>query len=161
ATGALRVHLTQLEARLADGRPWLFGQAVSLADFSVYHPLWFVQQVKAVAGIFESFPRVTAWVSRVQALNRPPADELPSAEAVALARQSRPEPLSDEPFLDEAVLPRGTRVAICATDYGKDPVEGEFVLSRPNELAVRRTDTRAGEVVVHFPRLGFQVRALK
>lgn len=40
-------------------------------------------------------------------------------------------------------------------------VEGELVLSRPNELAVRRVDTRAGEVVVHFPRLGFQVQKVE
>jgi glutathione S-transferase len=161
ATGALRVHLARLESRLADGRPWLFGQAVSLADFSVYHPLWFVHQVKAVSGILEAFPRLSAWIARVQALNRAPADELPSAEAVSLAHQSRPEPIPDEPFVDSASIARGARVAISATDYGKDPVEGEFVISRPNELAVRRTDARAGEVIVHFPRLGFQVRERK
>jgi hypothetical protein len=52
-------------------------------------------------------------------------------------------------------------VTVAATDYGTDPVEGELVLSRPNELAVRRVDARAGEVVVHFPRLGFQVQKVE
>jgi len=47
---------------------------------------------------------------------------------------------------------------VAATDYGTDPMVGELVISRPEEIGVRRTDPRAGTVVVHFPRLGFEVR---
>jgi glutathione S-transferase len=32
--------LDLLERQLADGRPFVLGPAASLADFSVYHPLW-------------------------------------------------------------------------------------------------------------------------
>jgi glutathione S-transferase len=161
ATGALRLYLQQLDARLEDGRPWLFGQAASLADFSAYHPLWFLMQVKAVSGILDEHPRLKTWINRVQAFSHGASTELPGADAVTLAAQSQPAALADEPFLEFQGIPKGTRVKVSATDYGKDPVEGELVLSRPNELAIRRTDARAGEVVVHFPRLGFQVREAK
>ena len=54
----------------------------------------------------------------------------------------------------------GDRVSITPTDTGHDPVEGELVLSAPDEIAVRRNDPRAGNVVVHFPRIGFQMKKL-
>jgi hypothetical protein len=34
----------------------------------------------------------------------------------------------------------------------RDPVGGELVASSVHEIAIRRRDDRAGEVVVHFPR---------
>jgi hypothetical protein len=43
------------------------------------------------------------------------------------------------------------------TDYGFDPVVGELVLSLSDEVAVKRLDERAGEVYVHFPRVGYQI----
>ena len=157
ASGALAQHLERLNHLLADGRPWLLGQAASLADFSVFHCLWFLRQAR-LTSLVEPLAPLNAWVDRVQALGHGTSDLLPGAQAVELAASSTPASTDAEPFLPLQGLERGARVAISATDYGVDPVEGELVLSRPNELAVRRTDARAGEVVVHFPRLGFQAK---
>jgi hypothetical protein len=55
-------------------------------------------------------------------------------------------------------LELGMRVAVIPDDYAFDPVVGDLVTANPRELAVRRTDPVAGDIVVHFPRLGFQVR---
>jgi hypothetical protein len=49
------------------------------------------------------------------------------------------------------------RVSVVPDDYGFDPVAGELVVATLHEVAVRRTDPAVGEVVVHFPRIGFQV----
>jgi hypothetical protein len=54
----------------------------------------------------------------------------------------------------------GQQVAISAIDYGVDAVEGELVFSGSEELILRREDPRAGTVHVHFPRLGFAIKAL-
>ncbi|WPB75350.1 glutathione S-transferase family protein [Archangium violaceum] len=161
ATGAMRLYLEQLEAQLGDGRPWLLGASTSIADFSVYHPLWFIRRGGAAASILESHPRLMAWMERMQAIGHGTYDKMESGEAVALAAASKPRPTDGEAFLDLHGLSRGARVTVAPTDYGLDPVEGELVLSRPNEVAVRRVDARAGEVVVHFPRLGFQVRKVE
>jgi glutathione S-transferase len=158
ATGALRLYLEQLEAQLGDGRRWLLGASTSIADFSVYHPLWYVRRAGAIASILDSHTRLVAWMERMQAIGHGTFDKLESGEAVALAAASKPLPTEGIAFVDLHGLSRGERVRVAATDYGVDPVEGELVLSRPNELAVRRVDARAGEVVVHFPRLGFQVQ---
>jgi hypothetical protein len=42
-------------------------------------------------------------------------------------------------------------------DHGLCPVEGERVASDAREIAIRRRDDRAGEVVSHFPREGHRV----
>ncbi|WP_375770995.1 glutathione S-transferase family protein [Archangium gephyra] len=158
AAGALRLYLEQLEAQLGDGRAWLLGKSTSIADFSVYHALWFVRRAGALASILDSHTRLVAWMERMQALGHGTCDKMESGEAVALAAASKPLPTEGEAFVDLHGLSRGARVTIAPSDYGIDPVEGELVLSRPNELAVRRVDARAGEVVVHFPRIGFQVQ---
>ncbi|WP_239469771.1 glutathione S-transferase family protein [Archangium violaceum] len=158
ATGALRLYLEQFEAQLADGRPWLLGKATSIADFSVYHSLWFVRSAPPVSDILEPYRHVTAWLDRVQALGNGTFDKMTSGEAVALAASSKPASTEGEAFLDLHGIARGERVTVAATDYGVDPVEGELVLSRPDEIAIRRVDPRAGEVVVHFPRIGFQLQ---
>ncbi|NJN52052.1 MAG: hypothetical protein HC809_10055 [Gammaproteobacteria bacterium] len=53
----------------------------------------------------------------------------------------------------------GDRVSITPTDYGLIPVAGELVVASAREFAVRRHDESAGEIVVHFPRVGFQIAA--
>jgi len=39
-------------------------------------------------------------------------------------------------------------------------VEGELLAITPQRLSLRHTDERCGSVHVHFPRLGYRVRAL-
>jgi hypothetical protein len=58
---------------------------------------------------------------------------------------------------DPLGLAEGQRVTVTPDDYGKVPVEGELVTLRVQEVALRRVDERAGEVVVHFPRIGYVV----
>jgi hypothetical protein len=56
-------------------------------------------------------------------------------------------------------LKPGDRVAVTPDDYGFDPVVGEVVSSSVHEIALRRSDPQVGDVVVHFPRIGFRVAA--
>ena len=50
------------------------------------------------------------------------------------------------------------QVTVTPTDYALDPVAGELVAASEREYAVRRSDPRAGTVVVHFPRIAYQLR---
>jgi hypothetical protein len=47
---------------------------------------------------------------------------------------------------------------VLPTDYGLDPSAGELVACTPDEIAVRRVDPRAGELIVHFPRASYDLR---
>ena len=64
AAGMLRIFLQRIEAMLS-AQPYLLSSAPSLADFSVYHPLWFVRKVAPIAHIFDATPNVLAWQPRI------------------------------------------------------------------------------------------------
>ena len=70
---------------------------------------------------------------------------------------STPEPPRGVDPADPQQFTAGQRVTVTPDDYGKVPVTGELVTLLRDEIAVRRTDARAGEVVVHFPRAGYCV----
>jgi glutathione S-transferase len=53
----------------------------------------------------------------------------------------------------------GDAVTVGADDYGKDRIAGELVSSSAQHVAIKRSDPRVGEVVLHFPRAGFIVKA--
>ena len=64
-------------------------------------------------------------------------------------------PRASKPFAEDP--PLGTQVRIRADDYGRDPVDGELVLLDADEIALRRPDPQVGEIIVHFPRLGYDL----
>jgi hypothetical protein len=51
----------------------------------------------------------------------------------------------------------GDEVEIAADDYAFEPSAGRLVHCGPNELVIARRDARAGDVAVHFPRLGYRM----
>ena len=51
----------------------------------------------------------------------------------------------------------GDRVTVTPDDYGKIGVMGAVVSHSAQHIAIHRTDPIAGNVVVHFPRVGFHV----
>jgi glutathione S-transferase len=48
-------------------------------------------------------------------------------------------------------------VSVAADDMGRDPVLGTLVAADAQEVVIRRSDLRIGDVHVHFPRAGFDV----
>ena len=159
AGAALHTYLGWLEAHLADGRPFLVHGAACIADFSVAHCLWFVHRAPPLLGIFEPFPKVTAWFERVRAFGHGGSTHLGSDEAIALAASSR----SHAPTQVESGLgfEPGDAVTVMPTDYGRDTVAGTLVGLSRDEVVLQRRDERAGTLHVHFPRVGFQIKKEK
>ncbi|MGH8809581.1 MAG: glutathione S-transferase family protein, partial [Noviherbaspirillum sp.] len=132
----------------------------SIADFSVYHCMWFLRLAKELAGILEATPGLRAWIDRMAAFGHHQFEKLSAEQALEIARNSSAVETRNLPFVDAHGVALGERVAIMPTDYALDPVEGELAISTATELAVRRADPQAGNVVVHFPRLGFQLKKI-
>jgi hypothetical protein len=86
--------------------------------------------------------------------------DMSGEEAVEIARNATPVALPDAALVDPNGFTIGQQVAISAVDYGVDAVEGELVFSGTEELILRREDPRVGTVHVHFPRMGFAIKAL-
>lgn len=152
-----RANIDWIEAQLGDGRPWLFGE-FSLADVSAYMNVWYARQsVVTIDEIIKPLPRVAAWEERIRAIGHGARTEMSSADALEIAAKAQPEtPVSGDP-LDPNGRKPGDIVSVMPDDYGKIPVRGEIVSLSAQHIAIRRSDERAGEVVVHFPRAGFLV----
>jgi glutathione S-transferase len=157
ATACLTEYIDRLDNMLADGKPYLMGALPTLADFSVYHPVWYVSRVPGLSVILERAPKLLAWLARMSTIGHGTAEKISSADAIDLCRNSTPLIL-DKAVIDLHDIALGERVTITPTDYALDPVEGELVLASATELAVRRQDARAGTVTVHFPRNGYQLK---
>jgi hypothetical protein len=157
---AVRVQVGWIEAMLADGRTWLLGEAVTVADFAVYHALWFLAaRSDRLAHELAPHAAIRAWMARLRAFGHGTPTAMSAAEALDVAAATTPAaPRAAQPFPEDP--PLGSAVRIRAADYARDPVEGTLVLADAEELAIRRDDPRVGTVVVHFPRLGYDLRPL-
>ncbi|HEU4460657.1 MAG TPA: glutathione S-transferase family protein [Methylibium sp.] len=153
---ALRHHLGWLESLFADGRSHLAGTALSIADFAVAHPLWFVHRVPSLRAEIDAHPHLRAWLEAMLAFGNGDATPMTSTEAIELAASSvERAPVEVEPGLG---FDAGADVTVTPTDYGFDPVAGRLVGLSRDSVTVERRDDRAGTLQVHFPRIGFQIR---
>jgi hypothetical protein len=128
---------------------------VSLADLSAYHPVWFLARTETTRAAVDRLPRLCAWRDRVAAIGHGDPRPLDAEEAVEIARRATPATAPAADPGDPSGRKPGDRVLVLPDDYGRDPVAGELVWSDAYEIAIRRVDERAGEVVVHFPREGY------
>lgn len=153
-----RAHVGWIEAQLADGRTWLLGKSPSLVDINAYMNVWYVRNhLDDMTSMLAEFPRSLAWEQRMQALGHGTREELTSKDALAIAKQTKTEtPTMEDPHDPNGRKP-GDRVSVVPDDYGKVPVTGEIVSLSVQHIAIRRSDAAVGEVVVHFPRVGFLV----
>lgn len=150
-------YINPLNVQLGHEGPYLCGPAPSIADFAAHQTMWFIQNNANSDGILAEYPRITEWIKRIDGFRSAPVDELDSAAAVDLAKQTPPPP-PEEAKVEHPVWKIGDTVEIVATDYGFEPVQGELVKLVGNEIALRRIDERAGEVIVHFPVVGYEIR---
>ena len=155
----LRTHLVWFDQMLGDGRPFLQGQQPTLVDCAVYNPCWFIRRNCGVVAPLTEFPRLVAWMERMQQIGHGKPTAMDAKEALAIARAATPqaqpaadanEPLGRKP---------GMSIQVTPDDTGKDPVVGELLSISTEEVVIRRIDPQVGEVAVHFPRTGFGIKA--
>lgn len=147
--------LAEMETQLADGRACLFGAAPSVADFSVYHMLWFIHAGGGMAEWLAARPRATAWMERMRAFACPAGLPIAPEDALAVAREAEPLPI--EQASDIAAFPPGSEVNVAPVDYGVMPSHGTLLRCDTHSIVIRREHALTGAVNVHFPRHGFGV----
>ena len=154
-----RAHAAFIEEHLTSGHPYLQGADPTANDVHVYMNFWWIEQaIPHVADtLLKEFRLVRAWIERVAAIGHGKPTVMDSEEALAIAKASVPEAKEAGDEFDPRGLKPGDRVTVAADAYGRDAVAGAIVFSNAHEIAIRRSDDQAGEVVVHFPRAGFTV----
>lgn len=152
-----RAHVDWIETQLDDGRDWLL-KSFSLVDINAYMNIWYAQgNLDGFTAILGRFPRVMQWAARVNAVGHGTRSEMSTADALDLAARATPQ----TPVMADSNDPNGRkpgdRVSVMPDDYGKIAVTGEIVSLSAQHIAIRRHDDRAGDIIVHFPRAGFNI----
>lgn len=163
AAAAYKSYLRRLSDML-DDKPFLLGEVPCVADFSAYHPLWFTRVVVPVmADILKVTPAVTDWMDRMAEIGHGRMMPFDAAGAIAAAKAAVPHAvgegiLTDSTFQDEHGIPLGGKVTVTPESFGPEPTEGTLLAATRTHYTLARTDERAGEVHVHFPRIGYVLK---
>jgi glutathione S-transferase len=161
ATAAYKSYLRRI-ANMLEEQPFLMGNAPCVADFAVYHPLWFSRnRVPVMAGILDATPAVLAWMDRMAALGHGQMEKYSAIESIAACAQSTGAAAqNDSIFQDEHGIALGSHVTVAAETFGQEATEGVLVAASRTRYTLSRVDERAGQVHVHFPRIGYVLKAV-
>ena len=157
----LRTQLGWLEERLvAGGGPFLLGPLPGHTDLLVWYCYWFVRGRYGESESFLApFPALAAWATRMEALGHGDTTDLSPADALAVARDAQPVTAEDIDSADPLGLTAGASVSVAPLSRNdvEKPVHGQLRMLTRECVAISRNDDACGEVVVHFPRVGYRV----
>ena len=148
----------------ANGRRFLFGDAPSAADLACWQTTFLLRkncppEVDTLLG-FAPNSALAAWYERIVAFGHGQPSPMTPEEAFEVARAARPTPVTHlDPNGDPGGLRAGCPVTVTPDDNARVPVSGLLVAASDAEVVILRQDPQAGELHIHFPRLGFDVVA--
>lgn len=155
ARSTYKSYLRRISDMLTE-HPYLMGDAPSVADFSVYHPLWFtLERTPSLAGILDATPLLKDWMTRIKSIGHHNFTKMKSGEAIEIAKHASPADVSTLQFVNEHDIALGSEVVVTADNFGFEPTQGILVAASKTRLTLKRQDERTGTVHVHFPRNGF------
>jgi len=148
----------QLNSQLSDGRLFLEGDKPSLADIHAFSVPWFARPaMPEVNELLQPFIHLPAWEARIAELGEGQREPVPAAQAHAVAKSSVSKTRAGVDSNEAQGLKVGQSVMVEPDDARRGSVAGTIVTASPNEIAIRHENDSVGEVVVHFPRLGYRV----
>jgi len=151
------IYLQQMEQQLSIGGPYICGDQISIADFSIYHCLWFINNNAGVSPLLKGYPKLHQWFEIIKAIGHGTQTSIDATTAIEIAGSAQKILFSNDDFLVVNGFTFGQRVEIIPIDYGITPVNGELIVSKRDEIAIKRIDEKAGEAYVHFPRVGYKI----
>jgi glutathione S-transferase len=155
----LDAHTDFIIQQLADGRPFLSGDRPGWVDMHAMWDPWFLIRFAPAEAdrAYGRFPEINQWLERLDALGQGTRIEMPPSDALDVAQEASPLPVTGIAAHDPIGIEAGTQVAISPSDYAEDRITGELVGTTVSSVSIRRTDPRVGDVVVHFPKIGYTV----
>jgi glutathione S-transferase len=156
-----RGHAAWVEQQLAaSGAEWLAGEAPGLIDIAAHMNFWFLRGAyrPTYDQLIAAYHKAEAWAERVDGIGHGTVTDISASDAMAIAKDAAPDARSGVDPREPQGLRAGDFVTISADDYGRDPVYGKLVFSDDQEIAILRQSDELGDVVVHFPRVGYLAR---
>jgi glutathione S-transferase len=148
-----------LAAAQQRGHAFLFGDTPSTLDLACWQTTFLLRkncppEVDAVA----SLHGLHAWYERLCAIGHSSWTAMTPEAALDVARAAQPAPpVHLNPEGDPGGLRAGTTVTVTPDDNARVPVQGVLVAASDSEVVIHRRDPQAGDLHLHFPRLGFDV----
>ena len=142
-------------------RPFVFGDAPSAADLACWQTIWLLRkncppEVDALLGLDGLVP----WYDRLCAYGHGTPAVATAEDALAAARVATPVAVTHlDPNGDPGGLKAGSPVTVTPDDNARVPVNGTLVAASDSEIVIHRNDAQAGDLHIHFPRLGFDLVA--
>ena len=104
------------------------------------------------------YPNLEQWRKRVLDLGHGNQHEMTAQEAIAIAKSATTTCNTEVDSNDPQFFEPGQSVAIVADiDGGENPVVGQLRALSTSSVVVSRTSDDAGDVCVHFPRIGYRI----
>ena len=147
-----------LDQTLSDGRRHIGGDHPGHGDLALYSNLWFIKSMPFAAQfatVALGSRAVAAWYDRMAEIGHGPFEEASADDAIEAARTSDPAPVTGNV---EGYAPF-QKVTIRTEQSGDIPVAGQLLRCDASCITVARSSDRAGNVNVHFPRIGQIVAA--
>ncbi len=155
----VRAQIAWLRLALAQ-RPFLFGDQPSAADLACWQTIFLLRQncpvaeVDALLGLAPLLP----WYDRMAAAGHGSPQSMTAQEALEVARDASPAPVTHMTANgDPGGIEPGTPVTVTPDDNARVSVKGRLVAADACEVVIHRHDPQAGDLHLHFPRLGFEV----
>ncbi len=159
ARSQLRAHADLINEQLADGRDFLLGDKPTLADIHAFSVPWFTRAtMPEVNDLLKDFKLLPPWEERVAAIGEGTGQPMDAKDALKIALEANSPTQANVDPSDPQNLYEGQLVTVAPDDSLRGEVEGKVVIATANEIAVKHENTFVGEVIVHFPRIGYRVR---
>jgi glutathione S-transferase len=157
----VRAQLAWLKQALA-ARPFVLGAQPSAADLACWQTIYLLRKncPPDVDALLDLAPLVP-WYDRIVALGTGQASAMTAEAAFEAARAAAPAAITHlQPDGDPGGLKAGCPVVVTPDDNARVPVKGTLVAASGSEIVIHRKDPQAGDLHIHFPRLGFEVQAV-
>ncbi len=148
--------LAEMDASVAATGQFIFGGAPSIADFAVYHNIWFLKNNPVNAPLLDAYDGVQTWYEKMCAMGHGDVQVSDGEAALAAARAATPVVCDLKPTPAAGVQP-GDAVSVAPIDYGRIPVVGTLVGASHDEVVIERDSPETGTVYNHFPQAGFEI----
>lgn len=156
------IHIAELanflESQLSkSGGEFLLGDTPNFADFSAFHPFWWLKQSPARHDFLFEFERLWDWVGKLEGIGYGDWTEITEHKALEIVAQCTR--TNNDDVLSTGLFQLGEQVKITPIDYGKDSVVGELIYLDRERVSVRKHSNDLGEINIHFPTWGYTLES--
>ena len=156
ALALLRDAMTELDSTLGTTDGYLFGAKPCIADFALYHNVWFLVNNPVNANLLDGYANLGAWRERMQSMGHGSVVQSDGEAALSAARSTEPTSVPVTHSSSAEFAP-GDAVSVTPIDYGCIPVSGSLIASGTHEVIIARETDQTGLVHNHFPQAGFEI----